>query len=92
MTFQDRKDALALLILRLGLAWFICLWAIHKILAPKQYQFIARRFDDVDMSLAQVYLVAAVQTSLCILVALGVFRIFSYGGLAMMHLFTVTRR
>ena len=92
MTYHDRKDALALLILRLGLAWFISLWAIHKILTPKQYQFIARRFDDVDMSLMQVYLVAAVQITLCILAAFGLFRIFSYGGLAMMHLFTVTRR
>jgi len=92
MTFQDRKDALALLILRLGLAWFIGLWAIHKFLAPKQYQFIVRRFDEVDVSLVQVYLVATVQISLCILVVLGVFRIFSYSSLAMMHLFSVTRR
>jgi uncharacterized membrane protein YphA (DoxX/SURF4 family) len=92
MSFEDRKDALALLILRLGLAWFIFVWAANKILAPKQYQWLARRFDDVDLSLAQVYLVAGIQIALCILVAFGLFRLFSYGSLALMHLFTVTRR
>jgi len=92
MTFQDRKDAFALLILRLGLAWFIFLWAAHKILAPKQYQFIARRFDDVDMSIVQVYVVAGVQITLCVLVVIGLFRVFSYSSLAIMHLYTVSRR
>ncbi|WP_300547894.1 hypothetical protein [Roseovarius sp.] len=33
---QDKLDALALLIMRLGLAWFIFLWAAHKIITPKQ--------------------------------------------------------
>lgn len=92
MTFEDRKDATALLILRLGLAWFIFLWAAHKILAPKQYQWLARHFDNVDLSLMQIYLVAGAQIALCILAVLGLFRLFSYGGLALMHLFTVMRR
>ncbi len=92
MNRDDRKDAIALLVLRLGLAWFIFLWAVHKFLAPGQYQFIARRFDDVDMSLMQVYLVGGLQMALCGLAAIGLFRLFSYGGLAAMHLFTVSRR
>jgi len=92
MTFPERKDAIALLILRLGLAWFIFLWAIHKVLAPKQYQWLARHFDDVDMSLLQIYLVAGVQITLCVLTAVGLFRLISYGGLAIMHFFTVMRR
>ena len=92
MTYEDRKDALALLILRIGLAWFIFLWAAHKILAPRQYQFIARRFDDVDISLTQVYVVAGIQIALCLLTVFGLFRVVSYSGLAIMHLFTVLRR
>lgn len=92
MTLQDRKDALALLILRLGLAWFMFLWAIHKIITPKQYQNLARHFDGVEMSFVQIYTVGAIQILLCVLVALGAFRIFSYGSLALMHLFTISRQ
>ncbi len=92
MTYIDRKDAIALLILRLGLAWFIFLWAAHKVLAPKQYQWLARHFDGVDLSLVQIYAVATLQISLCILTVFGLFRLFSYSGLAIMHFFTVLRR
>lgn len=92
MNEYDRRDAVALLILRLALAWFIFLWAAHKIITPKQYQGLARHFDGVDISFLQIYLVAGVQITICILAALGVFRIFSYSGLAVMHFFTVLRR
>ncbi|MDZ7709327.1 MAG: hypothetical protein U5K36_03950 [Roseovarius sp.] len=92
LSAQDRLDGLALLILRLGLAWFIFLWAAHKIITPTQYQNLARHFDGVDVSLAQVYAVGGLQIALCVLVALGVLRYASYGSLLVMHFFTVTRR
>ncbi|MGB7242304.1 MAG: hypothetical protein WBC93_09495 [Sulfitobacter sp.] len=92
MTRADSRDALALFILRLGLTWFIFLWAIHKVITPKQYQFLAKHFDGVDISITQIYLIAGVQIFICALAALGAFRIFSYGTLAIMHLFTITRR
>ena len=59
MMKQDWKDGAALLIMRLGLAWFIFLWAAHKIITPKQYQNLARHFDGVDVSFAQIYGMAA---------------------------------
>ncbi|RXV64033.1 hypothetical protein C6W92_08135 [Roseovarius sp. A46] len=89
---QDKLDGLALLILRLGLAWFIFLWAAHKIITPKQYQNLARHFDGVEVSVGQVMLGGWVQIALCALVALGVLRYLSYGSLLVMHVFTVTRR
>lgn len=92
LTPQDRLDGLALLILRLGLSWFIFLWAAHKIITPGQYQNLARHFDGVEVSLAQVYLMGGVQIALCLLVAFGVLRYFSYGSLLLMHFFTITRR
>ena len=92
LSAEDRLDGLALLILRLGLAWFIFLWAAHKIITPGQYQQLARHFDKVDLSLVQVYVVGGAQIVLCILVALGLFRVFSYSALGIMHLFTVLRR
>jgi hypothetical protein len=92
MTIQDRKDAIALLILRLGLAWFIFLWAAHKIITPKQYQNLAKNFDGVEVSFAQIYTAAGFQILLCALAVVGIFRLFSYGGLLVMHFYTVTRR
>jgi uncharacterized membrane protein YphA (DoxX/SURF4 family) len=89
---QDKLDALAVLVLRLGLAWFIFLWAAHKIITPGQYQDLARNIDKIDVSLSQVYLAGGAQIVLCLLVALGVLRYFSYGSLLIMHFFTVTRR
>lgn len=89
---HDRLDGLALLILRLGLAWFMFLWAAHKIITPGQYQNLARNFDNVDLSLSQVYLAGGVQIVLCLCVAIGIFRYFSYSALLVMHFFTVLRR
>lgn len=87
-----RREGAALLIMRAGIAWFIFLWAAHKIITPKQYQGLARHFDGVDISFAQIYGVAAIQIIICILVLFGAFRIFSYSALMIMHFFTVTRR
>ncbi|MEM7525750.1 MAG: hypothetical protein AAF360_18745 [Pseudomonadota bacterium] len=92
MTRDDWRDGAALLIMRLGLAWFIFLWAAHKIITPKQYQGLARHFDGVDVSLAQVYAMGGFQILLCGLAVVGVFRYAAYGGLLIMHFFTVTRR
>lgn len=92
MTRQDWTDGAALLILRLGLAWFIFLWAAHKIITPGQYQQLARHFDKVDVSVLQVYAMGGFQILLCILAAVGVLRYAAYGGLLIMHFFTVTRR
>jgi len=92
MTSDDLRDATAVLLLRLSLAWFIFLWAIHKILTPKQYQSLAKNFDGVEVSFAQIYTVAWVQIAVCALVALGLLRYFSYGALAVMHFYTLTRQ
>ncbi|MDF1728693.1 MAG: hypothetical protein P1U53_13180 [Sulfitobacter sp.] len=92
MTFQDKKDAAARLVLRAGLAWFIFLWAAHKIITPKQYQSLARHFDGLDIALGQIIATGALQIALCILVLVGIFRPFTYGALALMHFFTLTRR
>ncbi|MGB0508377.1 MAG: hypothetical protein ACPGGK_19490 [Pikeienuella sp.] len=92
MTRDEWREGAALLILRAGLAWFIFLWAAHKIITPKQYQGLARHFDGVDMSFFQVYAVGGLQIAVCVLVLFGMFRYFSYSALLVMHFFTVTRR
>ncbi|KIN60956.1 hypothetical protein Z945_1939 [Sulfitobacter noctilucae] len=92
MTSQDHRDALAVLILRLGLTWFMFLWAVHKVITPGQYRALARNFDSVDLSFTQIYLVAGVQIAICALAAVGILRFASYGALAGMHFYTLTRR
>ena len=92
LTSQDKRDGLAILILRAGLIWFIFLWAAHKIITPAQYQNLARNIDNVEVSLGQVYTIGGIQIAICLLAAIGIFRYFSYGALAVMHFFTVTRR
>lgn len=92
MMKEDWRDGAALLILRAGLVWFIFLWAIHKVITPKQYQQLAKWIDGVDVSFAQIYGVAAIQLLVCALAIVGIFRYFSYSALLVMHFFTVTRR
>ncbi len=87
-----KREALALLILRLGLAWFIFLWAAHKIITPKQYQGLARHFDGVSLEFWQIYAAAGLQILICLAVALGAVRWLSYPALMIMHFFTVLRR
>ncbi|SFJ73165.1 hypothetical protein [Jannaschia pohangensis] len=89
---ETNRDAAATLILRLGLSWFIFLWAAHKIITPGQYAQLARHFDGIDPSFAQIYAVGAIQIILCLLAAVGLFRLLSFGALAVMHVFTITRR
>jgi hypothetical protein len=91
MTDQVR-DGVALLLMRLGLAWFLFLWAIHKVITPKQYQSLARQIDGVELDFSTIYTVAAVQIAIAMLVAVGALRWISYPALALIHLFTVTRR
>lgn len=92
MTSADKQDGAAILILRAGLAWFIFLWAAHKVITPGQYQGLARHFDGLDLSFFQIYATAGVQILICLLVLVGAFRLFSYSALMVMHFFTVTRR
>lgn len=92
LTMTDRRDALAILILRVGLIWFLFLWAIHKILATGQYQNLARNFDDVDLSATTVQLAGAAQLFVLALALVGIFRPFSYGAMAVMHAYTVSRQ
>lgn len=92
MTAEDRKDATALFILRLGLIWFIFLWAAHKVIIPAQYRDLAQNIDGVTLTNGQVYTTAGIQITICLLALFGIFRLLSYGSLLVMHAFTVQRR
>lgn len=85
------QDALALLILRIGCAWFIFVWAVNKVLSPGQYQQLAQHFDKISLDETQVLLIAAAQIVICVCVFIGWARLYTYGLLAIIHGYTVYR-
>lgn len=92
LSATDRRDALAVLIFRLGLIWFLFLWAVHKILATGQYQSLARNFDKVELSTTTVQMIGWVQIAVLTLALIGIFRPFTYGAMALTHAFTISRQ
>ncbi|MDF2366342.1 DoxX family membrane protein [Sneathiella sp.] len=85
----DTRDAVALLILRLGLAWFLFVWAVNKIIEPGQYMRIWGYFHGIDIGATMPYVMGTAQIVICVMAALGLWRILSYGLLFLMHLVTV---
>jgi len=79
-----RREALALLVLRLGLAWFLLVWAVNKFLAPGQYERLWSYIHGWKIDETVVYTLAGLQVAVCVAIVLGLARPFSYGlGLAM---------
>lgn len=85
-------EALALLILRFGCAWFIFVWAVNKLLAPEQYQSLVKWIDKVEIDLTTVMIVACLQVAICLCVFVGFARLYSYAFLAAIHAFSVYRQ
>lgn len=88
MTSQT-KEALGVLLLRLGVAWFIFVWAVNKFLAPAQYANIWKNFHGIDIGMAASYGFGTIQIIVCIMVFIGWQRLWSYAALALMHGVTV---
>ena len=86
------QDALALLILRVGCAWFIFVWAVNKFLAPAQYQQLAKHFDQISLDETTVLIIAGVQVAICLCVFVGFARLYTYALLAMIHGYSVYRQ
>jgi uncharacterized membrane protein YphA (DoxX/SURF4 family) len=86
---HQQRDAIALLILRLGLSWFLFVWAVNKIIEPGQYVRIWGYFHGIDIGANLPYFMGSAQILICVLAALGLFRFWSYGLLFIMHLVTV---
>lgn len=74
----DQRDALAILLLRLGLGWFLLVWAVNKILAPGQYVKIWDYFHGISIGADMPYYMGAAQIVLALAIMLGLFRTVSY--------------
>ncbi len=85
----DWREALGLLILRLGLAWFLFVWAVNKILAPGQYQKIWGYFHGLDIGPILPLVMGGLQIVVCLFMVLGGWRVVSYALGFAMHAVTV---
>ncbi len=86
------QAAIALLLLRVGCAWFIFVWAVNKFLAPAQYQRLAKHFDNVTIDETQIFIIAGIQVAICLCVFLGWARLYTYAFLAAIHGYTIYRQ
>ncbi len=86
---QEWREALGLLILRLGLAWFLFVWAVNKILAPGQYVKIWGYFHGIEIGAGAPYIMGGAQIAVCLAMAAGFWRPLSYGLGFAMHAVTV---
>lgn len=87
-TKQERMEAFGLLILRLGLAWFLFVWAVNKLLAPAQYQKIWGYFHGIEIGATLPYVMGSLQIIICIAMAAGLWRKVSYALGFIMHAVT----
>lgn len=83
------KEALGLLILRVGLAWFLLVWAINKILAPEQYVRLWSYFHGIKIDAVMPYVMGGAQIVVCVAIMAGAWRVVSYGLGFAMHAVTI---
>jgi len=82
-------ESLGMVILRLGLAWFLFVWAVNKFLAPGQYQKIWGYFHGIEIGATMPYVMGGAQILICLCMVLGLWRIASYALAFVMHAVTV---
>ena len=83
------QEALGLVILRVGLAWFLFVWAVNKILAPEQYVKLWGYFHGIEIGAVAPYVMGGLQIVVCMAMAAGLWRTASYGLGFAMHAVTI---
>lgn len=87
---SDWQTALGLLVLRFGLAWFLLVWAINKLLAPNQYQNMWKFMHGIELANQLPYILGALQIGLCAAMFLGLWRPVTYAVAALIHTVSVS--
>ncbi len=82
-------ESLGMVILRLGLAWFLFVWAVNKILAPEQYQKLWGYFHGLDIGATMPFVMGGLQIIICVVIAVGYKRTISYALGFIMHGVTI---
>jgi len=82
-------ENLGLVLLRFGLAWFLFVWAVNKILSPGQYVKIWGYFHGIDLGAAMPLFMGGAQIIICAAMVFGVLRTYSYALAFIMHSVTI---
>ncbi len=85
----SRTDAAAVLVLRLGLGWFLMVWGVTKILAPGQAIKLYAYFHDVDLGAWMPYAMGGAEIALAAAIMLGLFGRVSYAIGLLAHTVTI---
>lgn len=88
-TQNDRKIALALLILRISLGVFLLLWGLEKIIIPERTVGIYDKFYGIPIDTAIAPMLGALQAALSIALLIGFQRRWSYGLATLLHAYSV---
>lgn len=85
-----RKEQAALLLLRLGLGFFLLLWSCGKFAGPEATVGIFRIFYKIPLSTAAAYVIGAFEAVLSILILAGAWKSYTYAiGLGLHTISTV---
>lgn len=86
---EGRAEALALLLLRLGLGYFLLVWGVNKFLAPAQTVAIWGYFYDISIDAQLPLLLGAGEVAVALAIMLGLWRRLSYAAGFLIHGVTV---
>ena len=83
------RAALAVLVLRLGLGWFLLVWGVTKFLAPGHYVKLYAYFHGFDLAASLPYYMGGGQTVVAVAIVLGLWRRASYAAGLLIHTITI---
>lgn len=68
-----------ILFLRLGLGFFLALWAINKLIAPNDTVLLFKNYYFIDITTSMATLLGGFQLVLSLFIILGLYKTLSYG-------------
>ena len=85
----DKRSAVALLILRITLGYFLLLWSLEKLIVPSATIRIAQSFYGVQLPAWGSYALGIAELVLSLALLCGAYRTISYGLALAVHTITV---
>ncbi|MEQ8558194.1 MAG: hypothetical protein RIB03_07735 [Henriciella sp.] len=76
---------ISLLLLRLGVALVMAMWALDKLINPGHAAGVFGNFYSLDVGTAMLYAIGSVQLVIIAAFAAGAFKVITYGAVLIMH-------
>ncbi len=86
---DERKIQISLAIIRISTAIFFLVWSLRKLIQPESTQKIFSSFYFMEISPIFSYIIGIIQTLIVLAFMVGLFKLWTYGGLLGMHLVSV---